>query len=152
MMKRYFPAIILILFLILILGFSAQSGNTTNSLSSGIAKKVETLLHSKGDYSYNFATIHYTIRKLAHIFEFMVLAVLLVSALHNIFKRMIPSLLLSGIISICIAFIDEMFQSLSIERTSSLFDVMIDSIGAMVGLIAIGVFVFFRWVQDPKKK
>lgn len=150
-MKRYFPFLMLIFFLFLILGFSAQSGDVSNSLSSVIAVKIEEILLNRGDYAYDYEGINFIIRKLAHFFEFMILAVLIAAGLNKVFRRIVPALIISGVASIGVAFIDEIFQSISVNRSSSLFDVMIDGTGAVAGLIAIGLFSFLRSLESPRK-
>lgn len=151
-MKRYFPFIILILFLVMIFGFSSQNMVTSKGLSYDISLIIERVLFKVENKAYNFEKIHYTVRKLAHFIEYMMLSVVLTSGLSKLFRKIIPALLISGILCIGIAYFDEMLQSVSIERTSSFFDVIIDGAGAITGLLAIGIFSFFRWLEAPKNK
>ena len=151
-MKRYFPFLILFFFLIIIFGFSTQNLVTSKGVSYDISEKIANVLFIVEHKHYNFDKIHYTVRKLAHFIEYMMLAVILASGIHKLMRKIVPALLISGIICMGIAYFDEMIQSLSVERTSSFFDVIIDGTGAIAGLIAIGIFSFFRWFEAPKKR
>lgn len=150
-MRRYFPFLILALFLLAVFGFSSQNAMTSNGISHEISVVIQKTLIKMDDRT-SFEKIHYTVRKIAHVIEYMMLSVILASGMSKLFRRIVPALFISGIISIFIAFLDEFVQSFSIERTSKLFDVYIDITGIIAGLCAIGIFSFFRWFEAPKRK
>ena len=84
------------------------------------------------------ATIHFALRKLGHLTEYAVLAVLLWRALRsarNLRSKM--STLFAGVWVACAIFAasDELHQSFVASRTASLNDVMIDVSGAVAGLV-----------------
>lgn len=150
-MKKYLPIILILVIMTAILGFSSQDGETSNGMSEKYAAKIEKFLVNHGDTTYDAGKINYTIRKLAHFTEYLILGVILMVGLMNIIEKIVPSIICSGLIGVGFAFIDETFQATSINRTSSLFDVLIDSLGVFVGLLAVSIYTFFRWFYKSSK-
>jgi VanZ family protein len=87
--------------------------------------------------SFVITVIDYLIRKGAHITVFGVLAVLFKTALH---MQRRSSYLFAWLLTAFYAGTDEWHQSFVPSRTSSIYDVMIDSVGALVFL-----FCLFLW-------
>lgn len=150
-MKKIMPFILIVLVIGLILGFSSQSGDTSNGISSGISRRLAAFLIEHKSYGYEADEINFIIRKLAHFTEYLVFSVLLVIGLHNLIERVIPSLIITGLFGVGLAFIDEQVQLRSIERTSSLFDVMIDSSGVMIGLVAVTLFIILSTIERKQR-
>ena len=84
------------------------------------------------------ASIQVVVRKLAHLTEYAILAALLYRGLRFYGERSFGA---AFIIAALYAAFDEFHQSFVASRTASPWDVMIDCIGAMIGL---GLCVFFR--------
>ena len=83
------------------------------------------------------ATIHFAVRKLGHLIEYAILAMLFWRALRRGTNlQMKISTLSASVWVVCAIFAatDEFHQSFVPSRTAALGDVMIDSIGAFVGL------------------
>ena len=83
------------------------------------------------------ATIHFAVRKLGHIIEYVILAMLLWRGLRrgtNLQMKM--SILSASVWVVCAIFAasDEFHQSFVPSRTASPIDVLIDICGAFVGL------------------
>ena len=81
------------------------------------------------------ARAHFLLRKAGHVTEYGILAVLLFrgwrSFSHDLWSRSIAALL----IAIIFAASDEFHQSFFASRTASLGDLLIDSSGALLGVI-----------------
>jgi VanZ family protein len=91
------------------------------------------------------ASIHFMIRKCAHVGEYAVLALLLVRAATCMtsLTRSMPILRISAWVGcFLVAATDEFHQAFVASRGASVIDVVIDSAGAILGLL-IGV-VFAR--------
>jgi VanZ family protein len=143
----------LIITLATILVFSSQSGNQSNGISNRIANKIEIFLDAQGNNSYNAEDINFVIRKLAHFTEYLILTILLIVCCSYFLRRVLLTLLISSIVGVSLAFIDEYFQRSSGGRTSSLFDIMIDSFGVLIGIIIGGVFmVYFKQILLNENK
>jgi VanZ family protein len=89
------------------------------------------------------AGIQLTVRKLAHLTEYAVLAVLLCRVFRLYRARIFASVF---IVAALYAALDEFHQSFVATRTASAWDVTIDCIGALVGL---SLYSLFR-KREPK--
>lgn len=88
------------------------------------------------------AQVHFYVRKAAHITEYAILASLVFRALPGISHRFRQRALGAFIFAVLFACADEFHQSFVPSRTSSVGDVGIDSIGAIVGLGICGIIYF----------
>ena len=89
------------------------------------------------------ASIHFVIRKCAHLSEYAILALLLLRASICVinFKRSVPSLYVCvWVTCFLVAITDEFHQTFVVSRDASAADVVIDSIGAMLGLLVGAAF------------
>jgi VanZ family protein len=88
------------------------------------------------------ATIHVALRKFGHLSEYAILAALLWRGLRGTFNAASKAMVALGTFLLAAAFAasDEFHQSFVPTRTASLHDVMIDCIGALVGLAMCWLF------------
>jgi VanZ family protein len=95
------------------------------------------------------AAVHFALRKLGHLTEYGVFAVLLWRAVRGTLrsKRSVTIAALVFIVSAAFAASDEFHQSFIPSRTASSNDVMIDICGAIVGLIVCFTFTWHRKAQ-----
>ncbi len=145
---RWLPVII---WLVVIYLFSAQTGEQSGALSGGIT---ETLVeHLVPHYTElppaEQATVlsnwHFYVRKAAHFSEYAVLGVLLSAALAAYPLRTPLRLLLSAGGGLLWAAGDELHQLFVAARGPSVRDVLIDFGGALFGsLIAVAVTAWWR--------
>jgi VanZ family protein len=86
--------------------------------------------------------IQFGIRKLGHLTEYAILAMLLWRAFRRTFTAVSKGMLAGGIFFVSAAFAasDEFHQSFVPSRTSSAHDVMIDCIGAFVAVLLCWIF------------
>lgn len=80
------------------------------------------------------ASVQLVVRKCAHLTEYAILAALLYRALHQN-RRPGPFFAVSFFIAGAYAALDEFHQSFVASRTGSPWDVLIDCIGAFLGLL-----------------
>ena len=98
-----------------------------------------------------FEEIHFYIRKLGHVTEYAILAVLVANAL----QRSLPALRepsvgwLAALFAACHAAGDEFHQSFVPSRTASVRDVLIDIIGALLGLALLHRIRHLRFKPRP---
>jgi len=152
-MKRFFILLLkplsflpAILILYLIFMFSAQSGTDSGNLSHKISHHVVTISAKIVNKDLTLEQInHYTnkihtpVRKLAHMAEYFCLAVAIAFPLYVYGLRGFPLLLLAGLICVSAAALDEYRQSFVAGRSSSVQDVLIDSIGVFLGIITVQI-------------
>jgi len=128
---------LVIVWMAVIFSFSAQPAHESDGLSKsvilfiiGLAKRVMPL----SDLAVDIATLNHLIRKVAHFTVYLVLGVLTVNSLKAsgvpIFKAAIWAL------AICIVYAatDEIHQMFVPGRYAQVKDVLIDSVGAVVGI------------------
>lgn len=98
-------------------------------------------LEEKGDAG----LIEFLLRKAAHFSVFFVLGALLVKAVARLRLSAWLILLFAWVLANTVAVYDEFHQSLTPERTALVQDVVLDSVGALCGILIIGgVYLVFR--------
>ena len=99
------------------------------------------------------ASIHFILRKCAHVGEYAVLALLLLRAatLMTNFRRSIP-ILYVNVLGVClfVAATDEFHQTFVASRGASVTDIMIDSGGVILGLLIASIFRMNRSIRLKK--
>ena len=96
------------------------------------------------------STTHFLIRKAGHLTEYAILASLAARAFRNSGKQFLRRnwFWLSLLLAIGYSLSDEFHQSFVPSRTSSIYDCMIDTVGALIGL----VIVWWRTRRIKKKE
>jgi VanZ family protein len=101
------------------------------------------------------ASIHFIVRKCAHVGEYAVLGLLLLrgATLMTNSKWSIPILYLS-VLAVCllVAATDEFHQTFVASRGASVRDIMIDSGGAILGLLIGSIFRMSRSITLEKAR
>ncbi len=154
------PAIIM---MCLIFNFSDQDADTSSQLSYKVGVEVLTVTNDVFDKGWSLSHIqalsteyqHY-IRKLAHFTEYMLLAISVAFPLYVFGLRGFPLVIVAGMICIGYACLDEYHQSFISGRSPQKKDVLIDSMGVMVGIISTrivgwtGRMTIFRPLSNHK--
>ncbi len=134
-------SIVVILWMALIFNLSSQVADESNKLSKGVTKIViETVekVAPKSDFDIN--RFNHIVRKNAHFFAYLVLGVLVLSALRRSGIYSYKSIGVAILICILYAISDEVHQIFVPGRGPQVKDVFIDSSGACVGvLVYLGV-------------
>ena len=140
----FLPAIIM---MYIIFSFSAQTGEVSGNLSYEISYKVvevksEVLNENRSseELTYEANSIHYYVRKAAHMTEYFLLAVAVSFPLYVYGVRGVWLMLLAGLVCVGFAGLDEYHQSFVADRTPAVKDVGIDSIGAFIGILLVQAF------------
>ena len=88
--------------------------------------------------------LDFIVRKAGHMFVFGVLAVLIWRALTLGWRPSVPAMPLSWLLAAAYAASDEFHQSFTAGRQPSPVDVGIDSLGALVALLALAAWLRYR--------
>ena len=138
--------------------FSSQTGEVSGNLSYEISYEiVETkneildLGLSCDELAYQANSIHYYVRKAAHMTEYFLLAIAVSFPLYVYGIRGILLMLLAGIVCVGFAGFDEYHQSFVAGRGPAVKDVLIDSGGAFVGILMVQAFCWAT-LHNPDKK
>lgn len=151
----FLPALIM---MYVIYSFSAQTGEVSGELSYKISYQiVETkneILGTNKSYDELYAEaneIHFYVRKAAHMTVYFLLAIAVSFPLYVYRVRGIWLMLLAGIVCVGFAGFDEYHQSFVAGRGPSVRDVVIDSVGAFIGILLVQAFCWST-LHSPAKR
>lgn len=135
MMKRVFSWLLVILWMGLIFYLSHQPATQSSHLSTGITEKILAVIdRMTSKLTIDVEAFHHLIRKGAHFFAYLVLGVLVTHALKSNPMTGVKSFLIALAICMLYATSDEVHQLFVPGRAGQVKDVMIDSVGATVGI------------------
>lgn len=132
--KKICIYVLLVVWLCGIFFFSNQPGNVSIKQSDTIIYKITDIISTKNIEEKEYISIKWTffVRKTAHFLEYFILGLIIYLVLD--IKSIKHSLLWAIIISILCASLDEIHQLFVTGRTSQVFDVFIDTIGASIAI------------------
>ena len=144
MTKRIICLILIVIWLSVIFVFSSGTGNSSNSLSKRLINK-SILVYEKisGNDVNNEVIIkklNYSIRKVAHFTIFLVLGIFIYLFINtfDISHKMLISILLS----LSFAILDETHQLFVYERTSKIIDIFIDTLGSITSCSILNIIYY----------
>lgn len=133
-MKRWILYIVLCLIVFFIWDNSLQNGGSSDGFSLMFAEWLAPIANKLGFYG-NIWALNRIVRKLAHLTEFTILGgVLYVVLRHYIEYGTVVKTIGVGIV---IASLDEFIQLFSLGRSSQLYDVLIDTVGIIIGISVV---------------
>ena len=143
----------------IIFGFSKQDGKTSSGLSDKVADVILTGFDKSGfiDYVDNtpenkekmISYIRYPIRKGAHMSEYALFAILTFLALYVDGIRKKIYFITFGMVTVFAAS-DEIHQLFVPDRAGMFSDVIIDSIGCIIGLLFIFIITKLKSCHEKK--
>lgn len=144
-MRKIISWTAVVLWMVLIFSFSAQTATSSDSLSMGLAEKIIAFIHGLGDIPV-FSCLdselvenlllnanHY-LRKTAHFMIFAVLGLLFVNLLLSYNKKWARNCLLAVLFCFLYAISDEVHQYFVPGRACRIKDVLIDTSGATISV------------------
>ena len=133
-MERWILYIVLCLIVFFIWDNSLQNGGTSDGFSLIFAKWIAPIANKLGFYG-NIWALNRIIRKLAHLTEFTILG----GVLYVVLRRYIEygTVVKTIVVGIVIASLDEFIQLFSLGRSSQLSDVLIDTVGIIIGISVV---------------
>ncbi len=126
--------VMLILWMGVIFFFSSQTG-VESSRNNGLILRILSGIGIDLQWMDPWLNINLVIRKLAHIIEYFILAMLWIRALEDEKGSRARTLILAGIFSFLYACSDEWHQSFIPQRGPAIQDVLIDSIGICLAIL-----------------
>jgi len=122
-----------LLWMVLIFNLSSQPANQSNKLREGATKViVDTVERVAPSTDFDLSRGNHIVRKNAHFFAYLVLALLVMNAVRRTDGNDIKLTLL---ICVLYAISDETYQIFVPGRSAQLSDVLIDSVGAVAGIV-----------------
>ena len=133
-MKRWILYIVLGLIVFFIWDNSLQNGGNSDGFSLIFAEWLAPIADKLGFYG-NIWALNRIVRKLAHLTEFTILG----GVLYVVLRRYIEygTVVKTIGVGIVIASLDEFIQLFSLGRSSQLSDVLIDTIGIIIGILVV---------------
>lgn len=129
-MKKIFKLLLIIIWLGIIFLFSNQSGTDSSNLTKGFLERFLWFINND--------TVFFIIRKLAHLFEYFILGILIYNLLIE--YKISKIILISVLFCIIFASLDEFHQLFIPGRSSKVLDVFIDTIGSYCGILLINLW------------
>ena len=127
-MKKYISLILLILWMIFIFLMSHTSSIDSSNQSGVIVNFINNILQIS-----NVELLETIIRKLAHLFEYFILGILMISYLKNYDIK--NYILISIALCLIYSCTDEIHQVFIPGRNGNIKDVLIDTLGSFIGII-----------------
>ena len=133
-MKRWILYILLGLIVFFIWDNSMQNGGSSDGFSLIFAETFAHIVNKLGFHG-NIWTLNRIVRKLAHLTEFTILG----GVLYTILRRYITygTVIKTIGLGMLIASLDEFIQLFSLGRSSQLSDVLIDTVGIIIGISVV---------------
>ena len=136
--------ILVLLWMVVIFCFSAADGNESKETSGWAGRMIGHFFHSdfdewsKAEQDAYVERVEYPIRKSAHASEYAVLALLVFGALRlKGFLRFLVSWSVAAVYAVT----DELHQLFVPGRAGTLFDVGVDCLGALTGLLLLALIL-----------
>jgi VanZ family protein len=134
--------VLVLLWMGVIFKLSSQGADQSKKLSKGVTSAVvKTAKVVTPKAKLNAGRLNNKLRKYAHFFSFLILGVLVLNALWKSGVSGFRAMLLALLICAVYAAMDELHQLFVPGRGAELLDVLIDSAGAVVGIIIAKTFV-----------
>ena len=146
---------LVIAWMILIFTMSAQGRVESNASSTGVSRMIASVFVrgwndlTEAEQMEIIESIHFWVRKAAHFTLYAVLGLLSFIAISNHISKRSLNALFAFCLCVLYAVSDEIHQYFGDGRSCELRDVLIDSSGAIQGILII--YLIF-WMVDRKKK
>jgi len=137
------PWIPVVLWMILIFYMSHQPAVVSDGLSTGITQKLMEFIEKVFSNSeLNMDSVNHYVRKNAHFMEYLILGVLVINALRKSGMTGGKGITFALLMCILYASSDEYHQLFVQGRAGRVTDVLIDSSGALTGILLYSLKIF----------
>ena len=147
-MKRWLLYILLGLIVFFIWDNSMQTGGSSDGFSLLFAETFAHIVNKLGFHG-NIWTLNRIVRKLAHLTEFTILG----GVLYTILRRYIiyGTVIKTIGLGMLIASLDEFIQLFSPGRSSQVSDILIDTVGVVIGILVVKLVHYIRYKRSTFK-
>lgn len=140
LMKRILSLLLVVLWMILIYYLSSKTAELSNESSLMLSKYITFVIKRIIPININEYMINNFIRKSAHVFLYFILSILVSNALKYKDKWIIYT----TIICLMYAISDEIHQYFVPGRGPHIIDVLIDSIGVLLGIKLYSILIKYK--------
>lgn len=149
--KIYVLFALLIFQSVIILSYSAQPASQSAEMSRAVMKILEWIPEiipkEESDGRFCGITLHYIVRKLAHMYNYFLAGCVAFAIRHHFKKGITKDLMWVGY-GLFLGVIDEVFQHFVPGRSGQITDVCVDFTGTMLGYIA--VYILFSLIISKR--
>ncbi len=142
--KEILSYLLVFLWMGMIFYLSNQTALESSTLSTGLVKKILKATGAFIEKTFNSQQFDHLLRKSGHFFVYLVLSLLVLSALRQSGLRGYKAMLAAFAICFLYAISDEYHQTFVAGRSGELRDVLIDSLGALLGILIYYVGLTIR--------
>ena len=140
--RKIIPWLLVMLWMSLIFYLSHQPVAGSNKLSTDITEVIVEIAEKiNPNKDFNLRHLNHIIRKNAHFFSYLVLGVLVANGLSTSGIRGYRVIGITLLICVIYAISDEVHQLFILGRGGQVKDVIIDSAGAVVGILGYNGFI-----------
>ena len=151
MVRKVLKFLIIVLILSIIFSFSNETGTKSSKRSDGLIIKVSQIVLNreltKKEKEKIVNTLVVPVRKTAHIIIYLLLGASIISFYEEFSFLNNKSVIISIVICIFLAIIDEIHQTFIIGRSGEIKDVIIDGVGS-----ALGIIMYYRLSLKGRRK
>lgn len=141
-LKKYIYLILIILWMITVFLFSEQNGEESSKISNETTKAIIQFTNKTSESLVE--KINPYIRKLAHFTLYLIGGLLIANYTRTFDIKTNKKIIYSIVFGAIYASTDELHQLFIAERSASIFDVAIDTLGIMTGVIILFTFLKLR--------
>lgn len=122
---------------------TTRQGEVSQRGSGEVAKIVSILINIPSAIveipTIKFSVVNFYVRKNAHFFQYLVLSILLCAAVRKIKLYKTSEIVLLLFLLLFFSVIDEFIQMYIPDRTSNIFDILIDFSGGILGMLIYNI-------------
>lgn len=153
--KKIVSTILVIIWMVTIFYFSHQQGAGSSNISKKVSDIMINIIDIKNEINFEkkekmVEKLEPYVRKIAHLTIYMLGGLLLISCINTYKISNNKSIISSSCIGIFYAITDEIHQLFVNGRSGRLVDVLIDSIGVFIGIVAY--LIIIKIVKNRKCK
>ncbi len=138
--RRLISWLAVVLWLVIIFILSAQPVYKSNGLSKGIAERIVKAIEKVSpEKNINIDIFNHYLRKTAHFLSYMILGILMMNVLKALGVKGKKRIAIALVVCVLYAISDEFHQLFVPGRGAQVKDVVIDSVGAIVGIGICGI-------------
>lgn len=154
--RKIVSIVLILVWMAVIFSFSAQPDTESSEISGHVSYRIAEMWnhifgmeHSGQELEQIAQTIEYPVRKAAHMSEYGVLALLVFHALTVYDRKKRRGCVALGVAAVYAA-TDEFHQLFVPGRAGRMTDVLIDSAGAFLALLAIHIILYYHKSEIKK--
>lgn len=138
MIKKIIKVVLIIFWMGVIFAFSSDNGEASTEKSDSIIINVYQIFNKKEltnkEKEELVEKLVFPIRKLAHLSEYLILGILIISLISEFTLINRKAFLIGLLLCIIYATSDEIHQLFSVGRSARILDILIDTIGSSIGI------------------